>query len=250
MYQPPKQTWTKEDIPDFYTLLQPYIQGLKDDVMKNFSDIESAVTWWDNHEDINNVLGPEVSALYEHKVQTFNAEQNKFEVNPDGIRFRSLVYTFEDELHNIHRSISNPDVYGTFNAAQYSSAYNLAQLLDSDCVNLHYTAVAPRTIKFRTIVREYAHTDNHLVRIIIPLFAPESGAAFHMLPGGELPRVDKNRISEFKELFVHDVHKFTEIYNDSDSWLVFAAIDVPRTRLGLPEGEKITRDINSFSQVF
>lgn len=247
MYQPPKFFWNKEDIQDFYTVLQPYIQGLNTDLMKNFSDVESAVTWWDNHEDGLIPLGDEVSTLYSHKVQTFNNEKNRFEVNPNGIRFRSLAYTWKDDLHNVRRVPNNTQATGSFNAAQYSTACQLVQDLGDDCVCLHYMALAPRTIKFRTVINEYRFV-NDVARIYIPLVAPEAGAAFHIIPGGEIPRVEANRVSEFKDIFVHDVHKFTEIFNDSDSWLVCAVLDVPRSRLGLPDGPIIDRQINSFSQ--
>lgn len=143
--------------------------------------------------------------------------------NPTG--WRNVELKYHDPYNNVHWDIDND-----YLKTKYPTAWNLLQEFGNDCPICSYSYLAPKTSIYRHTGPE--NRDGEYIRIHIPLIIP-AGDLFFEVNGEE---VTWDNIFAFDNQFAHSAH------NLSDGHRLIFLIDIKRSRLALPAGEKWSKN--------
>jgi len=113
---------------------------------------------------------------------------------------------------------------------KYPTAYKLVEEFGDDCPIANYSYIAPQTILHRHVGPE--NQSGEFIRIHIPLIIPE-GDIFLEVNGEE---VDWSDIFAFDNQLAHSAHNLSNEHR-----LIFL-IDIRRSRIGMPPGQKFNKD--------
>jgi len=139
--------------------------------------------------------------------------------NPAG--WKNVELKYHDPYNNIHW-----DIDPVYAKAKYPTAYKLIQEFGDDCPISSYSYLAPKTSIHRHTGPE--NRDGEYIRIHVPLIIP-SGDLFFEVNGEE---VKWDKVFAFDNQFAHSAH------NLSDGHRLIFLIDIRRSRIGLPQGQK------------
>lgn len=135
--------------------------------------------------------------------------------------WKNVELKYCDPYNNINWTIDE-----NYAASKYPTAWKLVQEFGNDCPICSYSYLAPKSSIYRHTGPE--NRDGEYIRIHIPLIIPP-GDLFFEVNGEE---IHWNDIFAFDNQFAHSAH------NLSDGHRLIFLIDIRRSRIGLPPGEK------------
>jgi hypothetical protein len=224
----------KDDIPQgiFYRheipiadYLMSYQKALTDEFLAGYSSLEDAI-----NSEGDNTLGnrPEFTADNQpydavHEIIRTRISDSESTSNVEGWKNVGFKYQHPDAgINDFHNS--------EYKKNRYPTAFKLIEEFGDDCPIANYSHLLPQTVLHRHVGPE--NQSGEFIRIHIPLIVPE-GDIFLEVNGKE---VNWSDIFAFDNQLAHSAHNLSNKHR-----LIFL-IDIRRSRIGMPPGQKFNKD--------
>jgi hypothetical protein len=221
----PKRFWRRNEIPVAEYLLS-HQQALRDEFMSGFPTLKSAIRF----QGANTLERPDQDP--EKAAQLIRTKNENGEFVPTMESWRNINLRYENTAAGISFTVNEN------RARKFPTAYKLIKEYGDDCPIANYSCLAPNSVIHRHTGPE--NRDGEFIRIHIPLIIPE-GDVFFEAAGEEITWDD---MWGFNNQLPHSAHNYTNEYR-----LCFL-IDLRRSAIGMPPGDKYSKDIEMLCPPF
>jgi len=213
-----KKIWIGEEIPIAHKLLK-YREGLINDFMKGFDNLEDAIM-----ANTINSIQPQYLNVSLEEAKKFLVQQDPItrKWNPTFDVWRSTLLRNKVELNG---KVELDEYASEEDAKKFPTAMALLDEFSDACYGLVYSGLGPRSILQRHVGPE--NIDGLYLRVHLPLIIPK-GDVFLEVDNEE---VTWDQLMGFNNQYLHSAHNYT------NEWRLVMIMDLRRELIGMEPGK-------------